>query len=209
MQMKTKSCFSLFLLIALMITGCGGRPVAKFDISGDPNPLYYGGVCATPVMTFTVTGPGAGLEIESIIVAYQLFDGDGKKVKEDSFHLNPVPGATPIDYDADRIIVIADTSGAALAPDEAIVIFGDGHIDFAATIYTKILSPSPSGPDTTYYFTDTKSVPVLPCALPTPLPPTLTPVPVPTKKPKGDTGGGPPGPPSCSVEPNNPNCVNP
>ena len=197
--MKAKTGISLFLLLAVLMTGCGGRPEATFEISGSPNPLFYGGTCGASVMTFTVMGPGAGLEIKSIIAAYQLFDSAGKKVREDTLHLNPVPGATPVTYDATRIIIVPDSGGSSPAPDEPLVIFGEGHIDFAATVYAKILVPAPTGPEETFYFTSTKSIPVLPCA-PTPTVP--PPPPAPTKKPKGE-----PPPPSCSIEPNNPNCV--
>src|SRR3972149_6791669 len=209
--MNTKGWIVL-LFLSLILAGC--RPAKPtFEISGSPDPLFYG--CGPSVLTLTVTGPGEGLKINSIIAAYQLFDGAGKKVYETTLYLHPIPYATPISYDADRLIVIPDTSGSPVAPDEAILEFGEGRLEFAATVYAKILSPSLTGPDETYYFTSTKSIPVLPCTPPRPIPPTLAPtltptatiVPEPTKKPKEDSGGAPPAPPSCSAEPNNPNCV--
>ncbi len=210
--MKTKTRVVMLLagmiLAGMILISCGpAKPV--FEISGSPAPLLYG--CGASVLTFKVTGPAEGLKINSIIVAYQLFDGGGKKVREASLNLYPIPYDPPVSYDASRIIVVPDSAGSSPAPDEPILDFGEGRIDFAATVYAKFLSPSPSGPEETFYFTDTKSIPVLPCAAgsptlaPTPVPtlaPTLTPTPieVPTKKPKAPR-------PPCSVEPNNPNCV--
>jgi hypothetical protein len=194
----------LMLVAGMLPAGCGpAKPV--FEISGSPSPLLYG--CGASVFTFKVTGPAEGLKINSIIVAYQLFDGGGKKVREATLYLYPIPYDPPVSYDASRIIVVPDSGGSAPAPDEPILDFGEGRIDFAATVYAKLLSPSPSGPDETFYFTDTKSIPVLPCApgsptlAPTPAP-TLAPTPIelPTKKPKAPR-------PPCSLEPNNPNCV--
>ena len=216
MKKKTSSTISLIFLGTLILAACGGRPEASFEISGAPDPLFYGGTCGATVITFTVTGPADGLEIKSIIAAYNLFDGSGKKVGSNSLHLYAVPGGTPITYDATRIIFVPDSGGTSPAPDEPILVFGDGSIEFAATIFAKILTPAPTGPEETYYFTTTKSIPVLPCRPVTPVPPTIAPTftpiptvtPKPTKKPKDDSGG-PPAPPSCTVEPNNPNCVNP
>jgi hypothetical protein len=215
--MRAKALTPWILLSALLIAGCG-PPKATFEIEGSPNPLFYGS-CGTTVVNFTVKGPGEGLKINSVIVGYNLFDGSGKKIREGTVSLSPSPGKPPVWYDGHLIIVVPDSGGSAPAPDEPILYFGEGRIDFAATIFAKILSPLPAGPEETYYFTSTKSIPVLPCApasietidqgppadeiitreAPT-LMPTLTPVP--TRKPKE----GPPAP-SCSVEPNNPNCV--
>jgi hypothetical protein len=226
-QMKAKISIPVILLFALIFTGCGPEK-PTFEISGSPETLYYGGLCPTPVLTFKVTGPGEGLRINSIIVAYQLFDGSGKKITEATLYLHPIPDAPSVSYDASRIIVVPDSGGSVPTSDSPIIDFGEGHIDFAATVYAKILSPSITGPDETYYFTSTKSIPVLPC-LPVTIEtieqgpgdeiiiitldaPTATPTfaPEPTKKPKGDSGDAPPqppAPPSCSVEPNNPNCA--
>ena len=199
--------------MVVILAGCGPAKPA-FEISGSPNPLLYG--CGASVLTFKVTGPGEGLKIESIILAYQLFDGSGKKIREATLNLYPIPYAPPVSYDASRIIYIPDSTGSSPAPDEPILDFGEGRIDFAATIYAKFLSPSSTGPEETFYFTDTKSIPVLPCG-PVPIvtigqgpgdqiitreAPTVTPTftPVPTRKPRSPR-------PACTAEPNNPNCV--
>jgi hypothetical protein len=167
-----------------------------------------------------VSGPGEGLRINSIIAAYQLYDGSGKKIYESAYSLHPIPDAPAVSYDADRIISVPDSGGSSPAPDSPIIDFGEGRVDFAATVYAKILSPSPTGPSETYYFTSTKSIPVLPCSLRVPTStPTIDPglpgldsatiIPPGSydQPPKQGEGGGPPAPPSCSVEPNNPNCV--
>jgi hypothetical protein len=210
--MKTRNGIFLILLMALMLAGCGpAKPT--FEISGSPNPLYYG--CGASVFTFNVTGPGAGLRINSIIVGYQLFDGKGSKIIETTATLHPIPDAAPVAYDADRIIPVPDSAGSAPATDEPIIDFGEGRLDFAATVYATYLSPPPSGPAETYYFTSTKSVPVLPCSSRSTAPaPTVDPglpsfegtiiPPGSSDKPKP---GGSGSPPSCSAEPNNPNCV--
>ena len=209
--MKTRILIIL-LLAAMGLISCGpAKPV--FEISGSPAPLLYG--CGASVFTFKVTGPAEGLKINSIIVAYQLFDGSGKKVKEASLNLYPIPYAPPLSYDASRIISVPDSGVSGSAPDVPILDFGEGRIDFAATVFAKFLSPSPTGPEETYYFTDTKSVPVRPCG-PVPIvtigqgpgdqiitreAPTLTPTftPAPTKKPKPE--------PRPTCDPNNPNCI--
>jgi len=203
---KTK-IWVVMLVAGLILISCGpAKPV--FEISGSPAPLFYG--CGASVFTFKVTGPGDGLRINSIIVGYQLFDGRGSKITETTVTLNPIPGAPPVAYDADRIISVPDSAGSSPAADEPIIDFGEGRLDFAATVYAKFLSPSPTGPEETFYFTDTKSIPVLPC----PPKPVFTIVPPhidvtilpPGSADKPKPGGGGP-PPSCSVEPNNPNCV--
>jgi len=209
------------LFFALGITACGPEK-PTFEISGSPNPLFYGVGCPTTVIDFTVKGPAEGLRINSIIVGYNLVDGSGKKVKTGTLTLSPYPGRPPVWYNDSMKISVPDSGGTAPGIDEPILVFGEGYIEFAATVYAKILSPSPTGPGETYYFTSTESIPVLPCApsapiepidqgpgdqiiIITPPGPTATPVPEATKKPKDE----PPAPPSCSVEPNNPNCVNP
>ena len=159
--MKPKAGLSVILLLALVIAGCE-KAGKTFEIGGSPDPLYYG--CGASVFTFTVTGPGSGLRINSIIVAYQLFDSTGKKVKEATLDLHPIPYASPVAYDADRIIVVPESAGSA--PDEPIIIFGEGRMDFAATVYATFLSPPPGSSRETYYFTSTKSVKVLPCTPP-------------------------------------------
>jgi hypothetical protein len=163
-QMKTKTGLTLVLLIVLILAGCE-KAGKTFEISGSPDPLYYG--CGASVFTFTVMGPGSGLRINSIVVAYQLFDGKGNKVKEATLDLHPIPYASPVAYDADRIITVPDSAGLAPAPDEPIIDFGEGRMDFAATVYATFLSPPPTGSSETYYFTSTKSVKVLPCTTPT------------------------------------------
>ena len=217
--MNKRSVFLFFLVFPLFLTACGGSPPTpgkdSFDISGSPNPLYYGGSCSTPVLTILVSGPGAGLRINSIIAAYQVFDGSGKKVDENTASLHPVPDAPLVNYDADRIIIIPGGEGSA--PDSPIYEFGNGHVDFAAMVYATFDPKPSSGPDETYYFTSTKSVPILPCSAMGSTPGaglpggivivTIIP-PVPADKPsQPDEGGGPPPPPSCSADPNNPNCV--
>jgi len=152
----------LFLLVSVLLAGCGPAKPA-FEISGAPAVLYYGG-CGTTVVNFTVTGPGEGLKINSIIVGYNLFDGGGKKVREGTVSLSAYPGKPPVWYDDHLIIVVPDSGGSAPAPDELIEYFGEGRLDFAATIFARFLSPSVTGPEETYYFTATESIPVLPCA---------------------------------------------
>lgn len=222
LHMNAKKGFTLVWLFALIMTGCA-PPKATFEISGSPDPLFYGSDCPLTVIDFTVKGPGEGLKINSIIVGYNLFDGSGKKVKGGTLSLSPYPGRPPIWYNDYITISVPGSEGSSAAPDEPILYFGEGYIEFAATIFAKILSPSIAGPEETYYFTSTKRIAVLPC-LPVTIEtieqgpgdeviiitresPTATPVPEPTKKPKEDSGGGPPAPPACSVEPNNPNCV--
>lgn len=214
--MKVKVCL-LIAMLCIILSSCGpAKPT--FDIYGSPGTLYYGGTCPAPVLYLAVMGPGEGLVINSIVAGYVLYDGSGKKISEDGFNLDPVSGAKDVFYNGWRTLTVPVGEG----PYAAVEDFGDGRVDFAATVHVKILSPSPSGPSETFYFTSTKSNPVLPCspATPTPtvkvplgLPPVATVLPprldvtiVPpgsSNKPK--QGGG--GPPSCSVDPNNPSCV--
>ena len=226
--MKAKITVPAILLFALIFSGCA-PPKATFEISGAPDPLFYGSGCPSTVIDFTVKGPGEGLKINSIIVGYNLIDGSGKKVKEGTLSLSPYPGRPPVWYNDSMKISVPDSGGSAPAADEPILVFGEGRIDFAATVYAKILSPSITGPDETYYFTSTKSIPVLPCEpviiepidqgppsdeviiiTPVAPPATATLAPEPAKKPKGDPSNEEPPastPPSCSADPNNPNCV--
>jgi len=218
--MKIKPTIPALLFLAMIAAACGPKK-AVFDIYGSPNPLFYGGLCPTPVLTLLVSGPGDGLRINSIIAAYQLFDGAGKKVDENTASLHPVPDAPSVAYDASRIITVPYSGGSAPSPDSPILDFGEGRVDFAATVYAKILSPSPGSLSETYYFTSTKSIPVLPCSslTPTPAPIKVTIAPGPglpglsgaaTIIPPGSyakpTPVGGAAPPSCSVGPNNPNC---
>jgi hypothetical protein len=214
--MNKRSVLFIFITAILVLSACDyttATPV--FDIYGSPSPLYYGGLCSTPVLKMLVSGPGAGLRIDSVIAAYQLFDGSGKKVSSNTASLSPIPDTPSGTYDAERIIVIP-TGGSS--PDSLVYDFGNGRVDFAATVSAKFTSPSPTGYASTFYFTSTKSIPVLPCSSlkPTPAPtidpglpsisgPVLPPGSV--DKPKPGGGGGAPPPPSCSTDPNNPSCV--
>lgn len=204
--MKTKVLI-LFILFGLILSACGpDKPT--FEISGSPNPLFYG--CGPSVVTFTVTGPGSGLRINSIIVGYQLFDGKGTKVNEDTAYLKTIPDTPPVAYDTKRTISVPDSVSSVSAPDEPIIDFGDGRLDFAATVYVTFLSPPVTGPSETFYFTSTKSISVLPCTavpvevdpgqpgditpepwVPPTLPPTSTPGPTDTPKPRDDKGAPP------------------
>jgi hypothetical protein len=218
--MKKMSAFCIFMMVLLVLSACDystAKPV--FDIFGSPNPLYYGGSCPKPVLHLVVSGPGEGLRINSIIAAYQLFDGSGKKIHQDAYNLNPVPDTPAFTYDADRMINVPDSGGSASSPDSPVIAdFGAGHVDFAATVYAKFLSPPASGSSETYYFTSTKSIPVLPCTSRTPTPgvPSISVtiasgsrpgLDLATVKAPGSDVKPPAPPPSCSVDPNNPSCV--
>ncbi|MCE9646994.1 MAG: hypothetical protein K8S20_13415 [Chloroflexi bacterium] len=222
--MQKRSMIGLCLMVFLGLSACDyGSEKPVFDIYGSPNPLYYGGSCPAPVLTLRVSGPGEGLRMNSIIAAYQLFDHGGNKITEATVSLKPIPDALPVSYDADRIISVPDGGGSAPAPDSPIIDFGEGRVDFAATVYAKVLSPAPGAPGETYFFTSTKSIPVLPCGL-VKATSTLPAAAVFTLAPEFPSGLGkatviPPSSygkptkesgssvPSCSVEPNNPNCV--
>ena len=224
--MKKRIGISLIFIIAFLLSACGKPPPMGdvFDISGSPNPLYYG-YCGPATLKFTVSGPGDGLRINSIIVGYNLTSGSGVKVKTGTVTLASSPSDPPVTYTGSVTFSIAGGTGA-VAPDVAILDFGDGKADFAATVYATLLSPPTTGSSEKYYFTSTKSVTVVPC-LPTPtaparpgvpgltvvppiLPPmelvTPTPFPIalppgPADKPTKDNDG----PPPC--DPNNPNCA--
>jgi hypothetical protein len=160
--------------------------------------------------------------MNSIIAAYQLFDHGGNKITEATVNLKPIPDALPVSYDADRIISVPDGGGSAPAPDSPIIDFGEGRVDFAATVYAKVLAPAPGAPGETYFFTSTKSIPVLPCGLvkatatlpaaaftiapefPSGLGKATVIPPSSYGKPTMESGSSVP---SCSVELNNPNCM--
>ncbi len=208
-----------------ILSACGGDgPEPTFDIVGTPDPLYYGGACGTPVITFHVKGflgdPYPIYSTYNPIVAYQLFDGGGKEVKASTLALSPVAFVTPDAYSASQGLAIPDTGAYSAPPDSLVLVFGEGTIKFQAILEAEIrTSPTTVGPRKSY-FTTTKSIPVLPCST---RPPTAastvdpgsagisgTIIPPGLPKPPNPGGGNqPPGPPSCSVEPNNPNCVNP
>jgi hypothetical protein len=200
--MKTKGFIILLALLSITLNSCGpGKPT--FEISGSPDPIFYG-YCGT-LLTFKVIGPGDNLRINSVIVGYNLFNGSGGKVKSGTVTLSSSLIDPPVTYTGSLDFFGSDLSSPGSSPDKVVIDFGDGRIDFAATVYATYITPPSSGPDETYYFTSTKSVKLLPCG-PTPtvapiilVAPSLTPTPVPTKKPKD-------GRPSCSAEPNNPNC---
>jgi hypothetical protein len=209
--MNKRTVVSVFILSLLALGACApSEPKLAFDISGTPDPLYYGGSCGVPVVTFKVTGYlGEYLYTTyNPTITYQLFDGGGNKIKEASLALNPVALATPDVYHASQGLTISDSGGSASAADSLALDFGEGTIKFQATIAAEIRTGPTTVGERNYYFTSTKSIPVLPCPpaaiiVPPHIDVTILP-PGSADKPKPG-GGGPP--PSCSAEPNNPNCV--
>jgi hypothetical protein len=217
--MNKRSLISAFMLASLILGACEySKPKLTFDISGTPNPLYYGGSCGVPVITFNVTGFLGDYLYTTYnpTVAYELFDGAGNKIKAGKLALSPVALATPDAYLASQEIKIPESGAPASAPDSLILDFGEGSIRFQAIIEAEIRT----GPTTVggrgYYFTSTKSIPILPC--PPTMKATIEPrlpgldsatliAPGSSDKPSKPGGGAPPAPPSCSTDPNNPSCV--
>jgi hypothetical protein len=208
-----RAFISISILSLLVLGACApSEPKLAFDISGSPDPLYYGGSCGVPVITFNVTG-FLGDYLYSTYnptVVYQLFDGGGNKLKEGSLVLNPVALATPDVYHASQGLAISESGGSASAPDSLILDFGEGTIKFQAIIEAEIRTGPTTVGERNSYFTSMKSIPVLPCPpkpvftiLPPHLDVTIMP-PGSADKPKQGGGGSPP---SCSTDPNNPSCV--
>ena len=181
--MKTKTGITLAILIVLVLSGCE-KAGKTFEISGSPDPLLYG-YCNEPTLTFTVTGPGDGLRVDGVIVAYNLFNESGVKVKSGSLSLTYSPFHPAVTYIGSVTFKIA-APGSVSPPYDAIMDFGEGKVEFAATVSAFKLSPDGGA---TYFITSTKSVRVIPCG-PTPPPPppgapkpTVTPIPTPTASP--------------------------
>jgi hypothetical protein len=175
--MKTRTGITLVLLIVMVLAGCE-KAGKTFEISGSPDPLLYG-YCNEPTVTFTVSGPGEGLRIDGVIVAYNLFNGDGMKVKSGSLSLTLSPFHPAVTYIGSVTFKISSRPGAAVLPEDAIMEFGEGKVEFAATVSAYDLSPTGG---VTYFLTSTKSVRVIPCG-PTPPPPGGGPKPTPTPVP--------------------------
>jgi hypothetical protein len=199
-----------FILSVLLLSACSpDESKLTFDISGTPNPLYYGGSCGTPVISFHVTGfMGKYLYYTyDPTVVYQLFDSAGKKILAGSLALTPVTMATPDAYNASQGITLPGSGASGSAPDSLVVDIGEGLLSFQAIIDAEIRTDPTNYGERTRYFTSTKSVSVLPC------PPTSAYTIVPpriniTIVPPGSVDKPKPGsPPYCSVEPNNPNCI--
>jgi hypothetical protein len=210
--MKKQVVLYLSLIGILILTACTRDiPASVFHINGSPDPLLYGGCGDT--LTLRVTGSGDNIRVDSIIASYNLYDGSGTKVKTGSIRLEPASGEPPVNY-IGSVKFSLTTSLGGESPDSPIFDFGEGWVEFAAFVDAWYITPPDGGPSKPVGHTETKSLPVIPC-LPTPTPiptATWTIAPnIPVEPPPSGSGDKPPeppiSPPSCSVEPNNPNCV--
>ena len=197
--MKTKTGISVLFLIALFLTACGPK-LAPGQVSGSPDRIYYGG-CSPSKVEFSLEWPSGHKhhKYESITVWYHLLISDGRDLLSSGIGLNRVPLDPTISgpelYTGELDI------NAVLGVYVSYLLGGEGSlVYYAEATYPGGSVPVPGGTVTipeTEFRSDSKVVDVQPC-LPTPTP-TPTAIEIPTKKPKDDR-------PSCSVEPNNPNC---
>lgn len=194
LHMKTGTGISLLLLAALLLAGCGPKPEPG-QIEGAPNPVFYGD-CSPHSVGFVYELPSEDAGKldpvkNSVSAEYRLIGPGGIEVAKDSVKLSTAGGAYTGTLDMNPLGPLLDEGEGSL------VFYGQvwggwpfmgGYLPFKTSIHS-----------------DSKVVDVQPCT-PTPIPTlmptptaTPTPIPAPTKKPKDDR-------PSCSVEPNNPNC---
>ena len=168
--MKTRYALILFLTAGLFLAGCE-KAGKTFEISGAPDPILYGH-CNEPTLTFTVSG---------------------SKLKSGTLNLTYSPFHPAVTYIGSVTFKISSASGVSSPPVESIAPFGEGRVEFAATVTTFDLSPTGG---TTYFLTSTKSVRVIPCG-PTALPPgggpkpTATPLPTSTATPTATATASP------------------
>ena len=205
--MKTKAGISLIFLIALILAGCGPKPEPG-QIVGAPDPVFYGD-CSPHTVAFIYELPSeeAGKldpVRNSVYAEFRLIGSDGSEVAKDAVRLTSAGGAFTGTLDMNPL-------GPLLGGGEgSLVFYGQvwgswpfmgGYLPYKSAIHSdnKMVDVQPCLPTPTPTITPTSTL----TATPT-LTATATPVPIliPTKKPGG--GGGPP---SCSVEPNNPNCA--